>query len=131
MRGTALLRHGHVAEARDNISHAMRHFYAASDTAGITLCLDDLSAVEVAEGDLERAAILRGAARNLTVLTGAGLANYVEDLYETGARPKIVEHMSGTELERLGAEGAALTLDEAVAYALGGDTADVDDGVTT
>jgi predicted ATPase/class 3 adenylate cyclase len=130
MRGTALLRRGHVAEARDNISHAMRHFYAASDAAGITLCLDDLSAVEVAEGDLERAAILRGAARNLTVLTGAGLANYVEDLYETGARPKIVEHMSETELERLGAEGAALTLDEAVAYALGGETADIDDGVT-
>jgi predicted ATPase len=130
MRGTALLRRGHVAEARDNISHAMRHFYAASDTAGITLCLDDLSAVEVAEGDLERAAILRGAARNLTVITGAGLANYVEDLYETGARPKIGEHMSKAELERLSAQGAAMTLDEAVSYALGGVTADIDDGVT-
>jgi len=130
MRGTALLRRGNVAEARDNISHAMRHFYAASDTAGITLCLDDLSAVEVAEGNLERAAILRGAARNLTVITGAGLASYVEDLYETGARPKIVEHMSGAELERLSAQGAAMTLDEAVSYALGGVTADIDDGVT-
>ena len=84
----------------------------------------------MAEGDLERAAILRGAARNLTVITGAGLANYVEDLYETGARPKIVEHMSAAELERLSALGAAMTLDEAVAYALGGVTADIDDGVT-
>jgi len=131
MLGTAQLRKGDRTDARDNISHAMRHFYAASDTAGITLCLDDLSAVEVAEGDLERAAILRGAARNLTVITGAGLANYVEDLYETGARPKIVEHMSEAELERLSALGAAMTLDEAVAYALGGVTADIDDGVTT
>jgi predicted ATPase/class 3 adenylate cyclase len=130
MLGTAQLRKGDRTDARDNISHAMRHFYAASDTAGITLCLDDLSAVEVAEGDLERAAILRGAARNLTVITGAGLANYVEDLYETGARPKIVEHMSAAELERLSALGAAMTLDEAVAYALGGVTADIDDGVT-
>jgi tetratricopeptide (TPR) repeat protein len=130
MLGTAQLRKGDRADARDNVSHAMRHFYAASDTAGITLCLDDLSAVAVADGDLERAAILRGAARNLTVITGAGLANYVEDLYETGARPKIVEHMSMLELERLSAQGAAMTLDEAVAYALGGVTADIDDGVT-
>jgi predicted ATPase/class 3 adenylate cyclase len=129
MLGTAQLRHGEVTDARDNIEHAMRHFYAASDTAGITLCLDDLSAVEVAEGNLERAAILRGAARNLTAVTGAGLANYVEELYETGARPKIVEHMSEAELARLSAEGAAMTLDEAVAYALGGRTADLDEQV--
>ena len=130
MLGTAQLRKGDIAEARQNIEHAMRHFYAASDTAGITLCLDDLSSVEVAEGDFQRAAILRGAARNLTVVTGAGLANYVEDLYETGARPKIVEHMADVELERLGAQGAAMTLDEAVAFALGASTADIEDGVT-
>jgi predicted ATPase/class 3 adenylate cyclase len=130
MLGTAQLRKGDVAEARGNIEHAMRHFYAASDTAGITLCLDDLSAVEVAAGRLERAAILRGAARNLTAVTGAGLANYVEEIYETGARPKIVEHMSEADVARFGAEGAAMTLDESVAYALGGLTADIDDGVT-
>jgi predicted ATPase/class 3 adenylate cyclase len=130
MLGTAQLRKGELADARDNIEHAMRHFYAASDTAGITLCLDDLSSVAVAEGDFERAAILRGAARNLTVVTGAGLANYVEEIYETGARPKIVEHMSQSDLERLGARGAAMTLDEAVAFALGGATADITDGVT-
>ena len=129
MLGTAQLRKGDLVEARDNVEHAMRHFYAAGDTAGITLCLDDLSSVEVAEGNLERAAILRGAARNLTAVTGAGLANYVEDLYEVGARPKIVEHMSEAELERLSAEGAALTLDEAVAYALGMDTADLSERV--
>ena len=130
MLGTAQLRKGDVDHARGNVEHAMRHFYAAGDTAGITLTLDDLSSVAVAEGNLERAAILRGAARNLTVVTGAGLANYVEDLYETGARPKIVEHMSEAELERLSAEGAAMTLDEAVEFALGGSTADIDDGVT-
>ena len=42
--------------------------------------LDDASAVAVAEGDLPRAARLRGAARNLTAETGAGLASYVEDI---------------------------------------------------
>jgi predicted ATPase/class 3 adenylate cyclase len=129
MLGTAQLRKGDLADARTNVEHAMRHFYAAGDTAGITLCLDDLSSVEVAEGSLERAAVLRGAARNLTAVTGAGLANYVQELYEIGANTNIVEHMSHADIERYGAEGAAMTLDEAVAYALGGTTADVDEQV--
>ena len=55
----------------------------------MTLTLDDMSAVAVADGDLPRAARLRGAARNLTVETGAGLAGYVEDTFETGARPGV------------------------------------------
>jgi len=38
--------------------------------------------------------------------------------------------MADVELERLGAQGAAMTLDEAVAFALGASTADIDDGVT-
>jgi tetratricopeptide (TPR) repeat protein len=120
MVGTALLRNGEVAEARDNVEHAIRHFYAAGDAAGLTLTLDDLSAVAVAEGDLPRAARLRGAARNLTSETGAELAGFVEDRFETGVRPGIRSHMSEAELARYGAEGAAMTLDEAIAYALEG-----------
>jgi hypothetical protein len=37
--------------------------------------------------------------------------------------------MSEAELARLSAEGAAMTLDEAVTYALGGRTADLDEQV--
>ena len=33
-------------------------------------------------------------------------------------RPGVRSHMSVDELERLGAEGAAMTVDDAVAYAL-------------
>ena len=62
----------------------------------------------------------RGAARILTAETGAGLAGYVEDTFETGARPGIRTKMSADELARYGAEGAAWTLDEATAYALEG-----------
>ena len=120
MLGTALLRNGEVVEAREHVVHAVRHFYAAGDAAGLTLTLDDLSAVAVAQGDLPRAARLRGAARNLTRETGTGLAVYVEDTFESGARPGIRSHMSGDELARYGAEGAAWTLDEAVTYALEG-----------
>jgi non-specific serine/threonine protein kinase len=120
MLGTGLLRNGEVAEARQLIQHAIRHFQAAGDAAGLTLTLDDMSAIEVALGDLPRAARLRGAARNLTIETGAGLATFVEDTFETGVRPQVRSHMSPEEIERLGAEGAAMTLDEAVAYALEG-----------
>ncbi len=120
MLGTGLLRQKEVAEAREHIIHAMRHFHAASDTAGITLSLDDLSSVAVVDGDLPRAARLRGAARNLTAVTGTGLAGYVEDLYEAGIRPGVRGQMSEEELARYGAEGAAMTLDEAVAFALEG-----------
>ena len=120
MLGTSLLRSGEVVEAREHIEHAIRHFHAAGDASGLTLTLDDLSAVAVAEGDLPRAARLRGAARNLTMATGTGLAVYVEDQFESGARPGIRSHMSDDELARYGAEGAAWTLDEAVTYALEG-----------
>ena len=78
-------------------------------------------------GDLPRAARLRGAARNLTVETGAQLAGFVEDTFETGVRPGVRTQMSSEDLDRYGAEGAAWTLDEATAYALEGagtDTAD-------
>ena len=127
MLGTAQLRKGQFDEARSNVDHAMRHFYAASDTAGITLTLDDMSSVAVAEGDLPRAARLRGAARNLTTVTGTGLAGYVEEMYEGGVRPGIRGHLSEEDLARYGAEGAAMTLEEAVAYALGDAAARIDD----
>ena len=99
---------GTVDEARGHIAHAIRHFHDAGDASGLTLTLDDLSAVAVADGDLPRAARLRGAARNLTVETGAQLAGYVEDTFETGVRPGVRTQMSSEDLARYGAEGAAL-----------------------
>jgi hypothetical protein len=107
-------------EARTHVEHAIRHFYAAGDAAGLTLTLDDLSAIAVVEGDLPRAARLRGAARNLTTETGAGLAGFVEDSFEAGTRPSVRAHMSESDVARYGAEGAAMTVDEAIAYALEG-----------
>jgi hypothetical protein len=120
MLGTGLLRSGNIVEAKDQMVHAMRHFHSAGDAAGLTLTLDDLSAVAVVEGDFPRAARLRGAARNLTTETGTGLAGFVEDSFEAGIRPGVRAHMSEVDLARYGAEGAAMTLDQAIAYALDG-----------
>ena len=121
MLGTGLLRNGETDEARTHVLRAIRQFYAVGDTSGLTLTLDDLSAIAVADGDLPRAARLRGAARSLTAETGAQLAGFVEDSFEFGVRPGVRSHMDPEELARYGAEGAAWTLDEAIAYALEGD----------
>ena len=118
MLGTGRLRQGAVAEAKGHLEHALRHFHAAGDMGGVTLSFDDLSAVAVAEGDLVRAARLRGVARNLATETGTKLASLVEDAFEQEIRPSVRAHMSDDDIERFGAEGAAMPLDEAVAMAL-------------
>jgi hypothetical protein len=81
----------------------------------------DLASVAVQSDDLERAARLRGVGRNLTAETGTGLATFTETAFEqAGLRPSVLDRMSDAEIERLGAEGAAMTLDQAVTYALEG-----------
>ncbi|MEZ0239549.1 MAG: hypothetical protein ACAH65_02010, partial [Chloroflexota bacterium] len=89
MLGVGLLRNGDLTGAREAVEQAIRLFQAAGDAAGVTLTLDDLSAISAGEGDLPRAARLRGAARNLTAETGAGLAGYVEEAFENRLRPGV------------------------------------------
>ncbi len=118
MVGGALLRLGQLDESRDNLHHALRHFYDASDTAGVTLIFDDLSSLASARNDLERAARLWGAARNLTATTGTGLATLVDDANVTQTRKNVRNELAPEVLTALAREGAAMTLDEIVAYAL-------------
>jgi tetratricopeptide (TPR) repeat protein len=122
--GSALLRLGRPDEARGLLSEALEHFSAVGDAAGLSLVLDDLSALAVVDGDLAGAARLHGAARNLSNTSGATLAAFVDEVFEGGFRPHARHAMSGEELERLAAEGAAMSLDDAVAYARATLTAD-------
>jgi predicted ATPase/class 3 adenylate cyclase len=119
MLGSTVLKLGRTESAADMMRHALRHFHEAGDLSGITLVLDDLSAVAVTDGDLERAARLRGAARQLTQSTGTELARLVEEMFEQATRPNARVAMDAGELERLQVEGSGLALDTAVAYALG------------
>jgi predicted ATPase/class 3 adenylate cyclase len=119
MLGGALLRYARLDESRAALREAMRTFYDASDTAGITLSLDDLSAQAVADGDVERAARMWGAARNLVAATGAKLASFVDSAIEFENRPNVQRDLGPERLKELAAEGAAMGLDEIVAYALG------------
>jgi len=119
MLGSTVLKLGRIENAADMMRHALGHFHEAGDLSGITMVLDDLSAVAVTADDLERAARLRGAARQLTQSTGTELARMVEELFEQATRPNARVAMHAGELERLELEGRGLPLDVAVAYALG------------
>ena len=104
-------------EGKDVARHALQHFSEAGDIAGINLVLDDLAIVAVADGDPERGARLWGAARHLQATTGTGLADYVED---TSSRFGIMtpnQALPPDAFARFAAEGAAMSLDELVAYA--------------
>lgn len=129
MLSSALTKAGEIDEARGHAVHAMRHFRDAGDAAGVTMALDDLSALAAADNDWPRAARLRGAARNLSVETGANLASLVEDAFDKGIRPGVRVTMSEEDVKRYGAEGAAMTLDEAITYALEGSSPEDVDAV--
>ncbi len=118
MLGSTVLKLGRTENAAEMMRHALRHFHEAGDLSGITMVLDDLSAVAVTGGDLERAARLRGAARQLTQSTGTELARMVEEMFEQATRPNARVAMDAGQLERLELQGRGLALDVAVAYAL-------------
>jgi predicted ATPase len=119
MLGTAQIKAGDLAEARANISRALRLFHQYGDVAGITLALDDFAAIAVADEDLPRAARLWGAARALSSAGGVGLADFVDAQYEVYSRPNARFMMPPEDLERYAEEGRRMTLDESVAAALG------------
>jgi predicted ATPase/class 3 adenylate cyclase len=118
MLGGALLRRGRLDESRESLRSALRTFYEASDAAGLTLVLDDLSSQAIGDGDNERAGRLWGAARNLATTTGATLASMVDEQVEFGVRFNVRKVLPPDRLEALAAEGAAIPLDDLVAYAL-------------
>ena len=93
--------------------------YDASDAAGITLVIDDLSSMALADDQPERASKLWGAGRAFAKATGATLASYTDGWIESQLRPNVRNSIEPADLQRWAAEGAALSLDEAVAYALG------------
>ncbi len=119
MLGSALLRVGRTDESRPLLQHALRHFHEASDAAGMSLLLDDLSSQAVADGDLERAARLWGAARKLSIVTGTGLAGFIDSWIEWKVRPNVRVALDPADLTRWAEDGGAAGLDEIVAYALG------------
>jgi predicted ATPase/class 3 adenylate cyclase len=119
MVGGGLLRERRPEEARPLLREALQHFLVAGDAAGMTLVIDDLSSMALADDEPERASRLWGAGRALAKATGATLASYTDGWIESQLRPNVRNSIEPADLQRWAAEGAALSLDEAVAYALG------------
>ncbi len=122
MLGTALLRTADPDQAMPEIQAAMRHFKAAGDATALTLVLDDFSALAAIQGDLPRSARLHGAARALAVTTGANLSNLVDELDEANSLVTTRQRLTEEDVEGYAEEGRAMSLDEAVDYALGSGT---------
>ena len=118
MLGSALLRVRQTDEAAEHIRAAILQFEAAGDASGLTLVLDDYSALAVVRGDVPRAARLHGAARALALTTGANLSNLVDELDEANALPTARPLLATADFERYAAEGRAMSLGDTVAYAL-------------
>jgi predicted ATPase/class 3 adenylate cyclase len=125
MLGSSRLRVAELDQGEREVSDALRLFHASGDVAGITLALDDIASVAVAHGDLPRAARLWGAARALSSAGGIVLADLVDSQFEMYERPNARSVMDPEELERYAREGRAMSVDEAVAYALDMPVADL------
>jgi hypothetical protein len=124
MLGSSKLRLGDKETSRGLFAAALGLFQESRDAAGLTMVFDDLASQAAYDGDPERAARLWGAARSLTASTGTGLASHVDQFLDQFLRPTAQGMLSPEEVTRLANEGAAMTIDQVVAYALGnGETA--------
>ena len=117
MLALALVSQQRSAEAKAAAREALTYFKEAGDVAGITLVLDDLSGVALFDEDLPRAGRMWGAARHLQAMTGADLAGFSETGFGSVGYPTARQVLPPEDLERWAAEGAAMSIDEAVAYA--------------
>ncbi|MGH2573208.1 MAG: ATP-binding protein [Actinomycetota bacterium] len=113
MKGAALARLERWKEAEEPWRESLRLFAEARDLTGILFNVDGLADVALANGNAERAIRLSAAAQALKAETGAEL---VEE--ERGLRERPEHGLSEEEIARARAEGEAMTLEQAVAYAL-------------
>jgi predicted ATPase/class 3 adenylate cyclase len=95
-------------------SEALQLFIEAKDVSGITLQLDNLSVIARNDGDPVRATRLAAAAVALQTSTGTGLGGLLSQREGRSGREGLTEAAAATAW----AEGQALTLEEAIAYAL-------------
>ena len=117
MLALSLISQQRPAEAKAAASEALARFHEAGDVAGITLVLDDLSGVALFHNDLPRAGRMWGAARHLQEITGTDLASFADTGFGSLGYMTASQVLPPVDLERYAAEGAAMSLDEAVAYA--------------
>jgi predicted ATPase/class 3 adenylate cyclase len=114
--GTTLTVDRRFAEARAALGEAIRSFADDGDVSAISLILDDFARLEEAEGRPARALVLQGASISLQRRIGATLAARVADFIAPAPAPR--QHLDAATADAAWAEGLAMDLPAAVAYAL-------------
>jgi predicted ATPase/class 3 adenylate cyclase len=105
---------GDFQRSRDSWIEAIQLFAAAGDVPGMVLQLDNLSALARHDGDFLRAGRLWAAASAHQESSGTGLGRLLRE--EEGRTGR--EGLNDDEAARVSAEGQAMSLERAVAYAL-------------
>ena len=116
MLGRSVLLQGRAAEAREVLEESLRLFAPSGDVSALVLHLADFAALAGLEGDVEREVRLVGGMRRIKDVSGTDLVDH-----PVNAVPGLDETLAGVVAEagRLLAEGAAMSDDELVRYALG------------
>ncbi|HJP66528.1 MAG TPA: NB-ARC domain-containing protein [Actinomycetota bacterium] len=118
--GLASSQLGKLDEATAALTEGMEIFLSAGDVTGVGLLLADFALLEATRGDHPRAARLRGASLEMERLSGqeliSNVAGYIDNLEDV-----VRGSLSEDEYAGLQREGAAMSMEEAAAYALGRD----------
>jgi predicted ATPase/class 3 adenylate cyclase len=115
VRANVALKSGEPARAKSFGTEGLAIFADAQDPTGAALLLATLAGVARAEGDILRAARLSGASEAQEASSGAGLGSAVDSV--EGFR---IGDFTSEAAANARAEGKAMTLEQAIAYALAG-----------
>ncbi len=113
MDGLVALKLGDLKHARSSWVEATDLFHVGGDNSGLVLMLSDFAELAKASGDLERHDVLVGAWAALAKQTGVGLTMIFGET-EARAQPDAIPGERQPAVQR----GKAMTLDDALAFAL-------------
>jgi predicted ATPase/class 3 adenylate cyclase len=108
---------GHADVAAPLFVEALQIFHAAGDHSGLVLLLDDFAVLAGVRGDWERAACLHAAASVLRKRSGADAGQVLGGTVRPDL-PHPADLLPPEDLARAEEQGAGMSLDAAVAYAL-------------
>jgi predicted ATPase/class 3 adenylate cyclase len=115
--GIAWIGLGDLDEARKALSESLGLFKAAGDLTGIAILVNDFAILALLRDDLDRAVRLHAAALETERKVGQGLVSNYHGYVPWDPRSSR-ERLGDEAYEKFFAEGGAMSVDEAVSYAL-------------
>jgi predicted ATPase/class 3 adenylate cyclase len=115
MLGTAEVIAGRIEDAERHIREALDAFVAADDRSSFSILLYDFSIIATYRDELPRALRLAGAAEAVEARSGVGLGMTASEV--AGVFERMRSTLPADETERYLAEGRAMSVEDALAYA--------------